>query len=68
MTGASASLRQTERRGLTDLFFHRSAVALNGFDSLQEGQRVSFEVEPDPRDARRQRALQVRPLGSAGLE
>ena len=54
--------------GGTDLFFHRSAVALNGFDSLREGQRVSFEAEPDPRDTRRRRALQARPLGRAGLE
>ena len=54
--------------GGTDLFFHRSAVTLNGFDSLREGQRVSFEAEPNPRDARRQRAVQVRPLESAGLE
>lgn len=48
--------------GRNDLFFHRSAVAGNGFDQLYEGQRVSFEEEPDPRDPTRRRAVQVTPL------
>ncbi len=42
------------------LFFHRSAVENDGFDRLQEGQRVSFDVEPDPRDPSRRRAVHVR--------
>jgi cold shock protein len=28
-----------------DLFVHHSAIQANGFKSLQEGQRVSFEVK-----------------------
>ena len=45
-----------------DLFFHASAVEEGTFDELQEGQQVSFDEEPDPRDPRRQRAVHVRPL------
>lgn len=44
----------------SELFFHSSAVADGGFDSLQVGQSVSFEQEPDPRDPSRSRAKNVR--------
>ena len=40
-----------------DFFFHRSSVQFN-FDSLNEGQRVSFDVEESPKGAR---AVNVRP-------
>jgi CspA family cold shock protein len=46
--------------GRNDLFFHRSAVENNGFDLLREGQRITFDVEPDPRDPSRQRAVRVK--------
>ncbi len=42
-----------------DLFFHRTAVAYDGFDRLREGQEVSFDQEPDPRDPSRRRAVRV---------
>lgn len=29
-----------------DVFFHHSSVENSGFDNLQEGQSVSFEIEP----------------------
>ena len=45
--------------GRNDLFFDRSAVENNGFDLLREGQRVSFDEEPDPRDPSRGRAVRV---------
>ncbi len=44
-----------------ELFFHHSSVANRGFELLQVGQRVSFEVAPDPRDPGRQRAVNVIP-------
>ena len=44
-----------------ELFFHQSAVADAGFDALREGQAVSFEQGPDPRDPTRQRARCVTP-------
>ncbi len=43
-----------------DLFFHRSALTGATFDELRAGQRVSFDEEPDPRDASRRRAVNVR--------
>ena len=43
-----------------ELFFHRTAVAGSTFDEMREGQRVSFDEEPDPRDVSRRRAVNVR--------
>jgi len=43
-----------------DIFFHRTAVVGGDFDDLREGQEVSFRTEPDPRDASRFRAADVR--------
>jgi CspA family cold shock protein len=44
----------------SELFFHSSAVLSGDFDSLQVGQAVTFEQEPDPRDPSRSRAKNVR--------
>lgn len=33
----------------TELFFHRSQVSGNGFDSLHEGQKVTYEKGMDSR-------------------
>ena len=46
--------------GKSDIFFHHTALVDTSFDDLREGQEVSFEVEPDPRDASRSRARDVR--------
>ena len=35
--------------GSADVFVHFSAIAAKGFRSLQEGQRVSFEVVQGPK-------------------
>ncbi|CAA9547735.1 MAG: hypothetical protein AVDCRST_MAG59-1427 [uncultured Thermomicrobiales bacterium] len=51
-----------------DVFFHRTAVDGDGFDLLREGQRVGFEVEPDPRDPSRKRAVNVRPADGGDQE
>ncbi len=32
-----------------DVFVHFSAIQANGYRELQEGQKVEFEVENDPR-------------------
>lgn len=45
--------------GQGELFFHHSAVADRGFEMLQVGQRVTYDVTPDPRDPSRQRAVNV---------
>ena len=46
--------------GSADVFFHSTSVSDGGFDSLQEGQTVEFDVEPDPRNPSRKRAANVR--------
>ena len=43
-----------------EVFFHSSAVESPTFDELNEGQRVEFETEPDPRQSQRSRAIHVR--------
>jgi CspA family cold shock protein len=43
-----------------DVFFHTSALQGVMFDSLNEGQKVEFEKQPDERDPRRNRAVNVR--------
>lgn len=48
-----------------DLFFHMSALEGGNFDGLQEGQRVSFDEEPDPRNPSRRRAVNVRLLDAS---
>lgn len=45
--------------GGQDVFVHYSAIAAKGFRSLQEGQRVSFEVVEGPKGSQ---ASQVVPL------
>ena len=37
--------------GSADVFVHYSAISSNGFKSLQEGQRVSYEVNQGPKGA-----------------
>ena len=53
-------------KGNNDLFFHRSAVVEGTFDDLREGQEVSFQAGPDPRDPSRFRATDVRPVSANG--
>lgn len=48
--------------GGDDLFFHSSSVANDGFNSLQEGQSVTYEQETDPRNPSRLRAAAVTPV------
>ena len=43
-----------------DVFFHTSALQGLVFDELSEGQKVEFEKQPDDRDPRRSRAVNVR--------
>jgi CspA family cold shock protein len=43
-----------------EIFFHTSSLPAGAFDQLNEGQKVEFDKEADPRDARRSRAANVR--------
>lgn len=46
--------------GGDDVFVHFSAIASSGYKSLTEGQKVTFDVEKDPKDSRKLRAVDVR--------
>ena len=45
--------------GGDDVFVHFSAIVGDGFKTLSEGQKVRFDVEPDPKDAGKFRAVNV---------
>ncbi|HBZ32078.1 MAG TPA: cold-shock protein, partial [Lachnospiraceae bacterium] len=38
---------------------HFSAIQVDGFKTLEEGQKVTFDVESDPKDSRKLRAVNV---------
>ena len=45
--------------GSGDVFVHFSAIQGTGFRTLAEGQKVSYDTEPDPKDANKLRAVNV---------
>ena len=45
--------------GGEDVFVHFSAIQAEGFRTLKEGQQVSFDVEPDPKNSEKLRAVNV---------
>ena len=45
--------------GSGDVFVHFSAIQGTGFRKLEEGQKVTFDTEPDPRGAKGVRAANV---------
>ena len=45
--------------GSDDVFVHFSAIQGDGFKTLDEGQAVSFDVEQDPKNASKLRAVNV---------
>lgn len=48
--------------GGDDVFVHFSSIAGNGFKTLSEGQKVSFDVESDPKNPSKLRAANVQAL------
>lgn len=48
--------------GGDDVFVHFSAIEVDGFKTLKEGQKVTFETETDTKNLGRLRAANVRPL------
>ena len=48
--------------GGDDIFVHFSAIECEGFKTLKEGQKVAFDVEPDPKNTSKMRAISVKPL------
>ena len=47
--------------GGDDVFVHFSAIQTEGFKTLNEGQKVTFETEQDPKNASKLRAVNVIP-------
>ncbi len=48
--------------GGDDVFVHFSAIQAEGYRKLTEGQKVSYEVEPDPKNPEKLRAINVSAL------
>ena len=45
--------------GGDDVFVHFSAIVMDGYRRLKEGQKVAFETEPDPKNGEKLRAVNV---------
>jgi len=48
--------------GGDDVFVHFSAIQSTGYRTLNEGQKVSYDVEPDPKNSSKLRAVNVTSL------
>ena len=48
--------------GGDDVFVHFSAIVMDGYRRLKEGQKVSYESEPDPKNPEKLRAINVQVL------
>lgn len=47
--------------GSGDVFVHCSSIqGDSNYKTLAEGQKVTYDVEPDPKDSRKMRAVNVR--------
>ena len=47
--------------GGEDVFVHFSAIMSDGYKTLNEGQKVTFETEVDPKNSSKLRAVNVMP-------
>lgn len=45
--------------GGADVFVHFSSIQIEGFKTLKEGQKVTFEIEDDPKNENKKRAANV---------
>lgn len=50
----------SDDNGGEDVFVHFSAIQTDGFKTLAEGQKVLFDTEPDPKDPKKMRAVNVK--------
>lgn len=46
--------------GGDDVFVHFSAIVAEGYKTLSDGQKVTFDVESDPKNRKKTRAINVR--------
>ena len=49
----------TNDDGSEDVFVHFSAIQTEGFKTLNEGDKVTFETEQDPKNSSKLRAVNV---------
>ncbi len=42
-----------------DVFVHFSAINVEGYKVLEEGQKVTYDIEEDPKDNSKKRAVNV---------
>ncbi len=49
--------------GGDDVFVHFSSILVDGYKTLNEPQKVSFDVETDPKNSSKMRAVNVRIIG-----
>ena len=49
--------------GGDDVFVHFSSIMVDGFKTLNEGQKVTFDVEADPKNSSKMRAVNVHIVG-----
>ncbi len=52
----------SNENGGEDVFVHFSAIQVEGFKTLTEGQKVVFDTEPDPKNNAKLRAVNVTPV------
>lgn len=45
--------------GGNDVFVHFSSIQIDGFKTLKEGQKVTFDIEDDPKNENKKRAANV---------
>lgn len=45
--------------GGDDVFVHFSSIKTEGFKTLKDGQKVTFDTETDPKNSSKQRAINV---------
>lgn len=46
--------------GSDDVFVHFSAIQSDGYKTLNEGDKVTFDTEPDPKNSSKLRAVNVK--------